>query len=91
MTQPNNGTALLKGQHFFHNEAGQSVNAHYSSFSVGGIKGCVYTVDDDRLRKKVFVAFPGTQSTIEWSKNFFGISSFKHNLQQSYYDDIETL
>lgn len=91
--QPNAGTVLSKNQleTFFHNEAGQAINAHYSSFCVGGIKGCVYTVDENKLRKKIFVAFPGTQSAIEWSKNFFGITSFKHNVQQSYYDDIEIL
>jgi len=91
--QPNKGTVLLKDQleRFFHSTTGRSLDTHYSSFGVGGVKGCVYTVDDEELRKKVFVAFPGTQSAIEWSKNFFGITSFKHNVQQSYYDDIETL
>lgn len=91
--QPNKGTVLSKDQleRFFHNATGNSLDTYYSSFNVGGVKGCVYTIDDDSLRKKVFIAFSGTQSTIEWSKNFFGISSFKHNVQESYYDDIETI
>lgn len=92
--QPEKGTALMDNllNQYFHDESSRACTGYRNSFEVpGGLRGCIYSIDTDALGKKIFVVFPGTQTTIEWAKNFFGVVHFENNVQKSYHDDTEAL
>ena len=93
--QLSNGASLSKFQtsEYFHNVGLRALPGYYNAFeSVGGVKGCVYSIDEEAFSKKIFVVFPGTQTLLEWAKNFFSITpSIVNNIQKSYHDDVNTL
>lgn len=94
LNTPQVGTALEDGKlgDYFHDAATGVLTGYVNSFeTAGGVKGCIYSIDHEELRQKIFIAFPGTRTSFEWFKNLFEIASFKNNIQKSYDEDITVL
>lgn len=92
--EPTQGTVLKSEQLdlYFHDEERKALLGFKNTFeTMSGVKGCIYSVNCEELSKKIFIAFPGTQSLLEWAKNFFGIEHFQNNVQSSYWKDVQSL
>ena len=73
---------------YFHHDNGDLIPGYRNAFSAG-MRGCIYSVKEAPLQDKIFIAFPGTQSMVEWAFNFWGIAPTVHNTQESYHTNIE--